>query len=458
MSNVFDIIKQHTVIVDGGSGVLVQPMTDEYSYILTAKHNLLNDYNNDQSGVKELSQIDLMTFGDEKLTAIYVYDHQYLDIAVIKIDFRQGIEVYPYQKIPRADDSVRLYGYPGIKRAAGQPASDQIENYHLVIHEPLNERISFRNHDMAPVEDVKGFSGGGLFHVDEDLDKAFLVGIENAMDSTRALHERVKGIPISAFSDLLADNGLAPLKPLHLTNFKQLCEHVFPVNYYEHLADFQRKDIDRVVGLIKRDSECVAKLIESTPLDILTRYRSQLEVTKRDKSELENEALWCALLELVVLTSITKRIKSDEIDISTLFDGLFEECRVIYIDSDKHWKTCYEEILTSSTSHLNSNGKIILIMGSEPMVGGIIPAEDIGEYVENISSAYAQDAIDNARRFSEKKFPIIHWVSLHDQCIFSQRDDFKQYNSILQDDEDNNRLLLKKKYQPYLLPQGGDDD
>jgi len=353
MSNVFEIIKQHTVIVDGGSGVLVQPMTDEYSYILTAKHNLLIDYKDDKLGIKDLSQIEIMTFCDEKLTAIDIYAHQNLDIAVIKIDFRQGVGIYPYQKPLRSGESVWLYGYPGIKRSQDSPISYQIESYHLTIHEPLQEKISFRNSDMGPIDDIKGFSGGGLFHVDEGLDKAFLVGIENAMDSTRALHERVKGIPTPAFSGLLAENGLARLKPLHLTDFNQLCEQVFPINYYEHLADFQKKDFDHVVGLIKRDSKNVAELIDCTPLEILTKYRSQLEVTKRDKSELENEALWCALLELVVLTSITKNIKCDEIDISTLFDGLFEECRVIYIDSDKDWKTCYEEILTSSTSYLN---------------------------------------------------------------------------------------------------------
>lgn len=47
----FDQCKQCSVMVDNGSGVFFQPMTEEYSYILTAKHNLYNDsvygnYNN----------------------------------------------------------------------------------------------------------------------------------------------------------------------------------------------------------------------------------------------------------------------------------------------------------------------------------------------------------------------------------------------------------------------------
>ena len=39
----FEKCRQTTVIVEDGSGVLFQPMTESYSYILTAKHNLYND-------------------------------------------------------------------------------------------------------------------------------------------------------------------------------------------------------------------------------------------------------------------------------------------------------------------------------------------------------------------------------------------------------------------------------
>lgn len=41
MTNISDSIKQQCVIVDEGSGVLIQAMTDEYSYVITAAHNLV---------------------------------------------------------------------------------------------------------------------------------------------------------------------------------------------------------------------------------------------------------------------------------------------------------------------------------------------------------------------------------------------------------------------------------
>ena len=49
--------KQNNVIVDRGTGVLFQPMTDEYFYILTAKHNLQNKVDNDNYVDKEDNSI-----------------------------------------------------------------------------------------------------------------------------------------------------------------------------------------------------------------------------------------------------------------------------------------------------------------------------------------------------------------------------------------------------------------
>ena len=39
----FERCRSFTVKVNGGSGVIFQPMTDDYSYILTAKHTLYSD-------------------------------------------------------------------------------------------------------------------------------------------------------------------------------------------------------------------------------------------------------------------------------------------------------------------------------------------------------------------------------------------------------------------------------
>lgn len=56
----FEQCKQCSVRLDGGSGVLFQPMTEKYTYILTAKHNLSND-----SEEKRIDDIKYILYGED---------------------------------------------------------------------------------------------------------------------------------------------------------------------------------------------------------------------------------------------------------------------------------------------------------------------------------------------------------------------------------------------------------
>ena len=124
------------------------------------------------------------------------------------------------------NEDVWLYGYPRTRRVG---EGYEIAIYKLIIHDPdtSEKKISFRNESMAPILDVIGYSGGGLFKINEAQDQAFLIGIENAMANITEQHEMLQGIPISAFSDLVEVNKLAPLKPLHLADFKHLHKNIF---------------------------------------------------------------------------------------------------------------------------------------------------------------------------------------------------------------------------------------
>ena len=440
---VFEVMNKHTVIIDHGSGVLVQPMTNEYSYILTAKHNVLNNYTNDQSGIKNLSQVEITTFSDDKLVALNIYVHSELDIAVIKIAFRQGIEIYPYQKSPNADDSVMLYGYPEVERSTSQPASDQIQSYRLIIHEPLKEKISFRNSDIAPYEDIKGFSGGGLFHVDQNLDKAFLVGIENAMDSTRALHERVKGVPIAEFFGLLAVNKLAPLKPIYLSNFKHLNKSIFNLN------DCVNQDhICHVKNFLSQICESNTKETNITPCDMLNKFKQYLKVYHRCDSELEEEQLWIAILELLVLADL---LDSPEEWNESYIRTLFQSFRFIFIHSNNGWKQHLQEILSTSTEGLNPDGKILLIIGGAlPKDSPIIPKKIINQSLKDITKGVTQETIANVRLKISGDTSIIHWGKLHDECILDREFDYKDFNLV--EHQENIRQMLSDDYRRYLKP------
>ena len=74
--------KKCSVLVDGGSGVLFQPMTEEYTYILTAKHNLY-----DGLVEKSISDVKYILYGENEAKDILgKYEHSTLDIAILKIE------------------------------------------------------------------------------------------------------------------------------------------------------------------------------------------------------------------------------------------------------------------------------------------------------------------------------------------------------------------------------------
>jgi len=456
MSNISDLIKEHTVVVDEGSGVLIQPMTGEYSYILTAKHNILVDYEDSESATKVLADITITTISGDNLQVNDIYRHQSLDIAVIRIDcYKTELKIYPYQGHLSSVDDIWLYGYPGRLRLKSPLVKEWIEKYDLVLHESSLSTVTFRNRESALYVEVKGFSGGGIFYVNEIKGQYFLAGIENKMSSHGEYVDRIVGIPIVAFDGLLKENNLAPLKPLHLAGFKYLSDQILPEKYYEHLADFEWNDFLHVINLLKTILKDQVENINISPLDILKNDIQNLKVNNQDIADLENKELWGALLELMILNSLKDNENYDDFELNTDINRLLKKYRIIYINSDKGWKANYEAIVTTKIENLDEDGKVIVIVGRGASLGveAFIPKESLLHVVDSISNANGKyNDIDNALYNNPIRYPVIDWLSLHHQCLFVVGKEFMSSRF-----RDDNIKLLKQKYQPYLDAQGHDN-
>ena len=268
------------------------------------------------------------------------------------------------------------------------------------------------------------------------------------MENSSEANERLKGIPIAAFKNIIEQYSLAPLKPLHLSSFKHLQDTIFPQRYYEHLADFKWQDFSHVLDILKRLVEDGVDDITLSPEKILKENQQALKVKNQHLSTLESETLWSAILELIVMKSIVDIDNLDDLGLASDVYYLFNDFRFVYIDTNKGWEAHYEEIITINTDTLNDDGKIILIIGGDRLADAIIDQDEIEEVIDNISNANPSEYIDNATRISEKKFPIIHWLSLHDKCIFQKRTSFSTWKSVRH--ATKNLDVLKTHYKPYL--------
>ncbi len=448
--NIIDTIKRHTVVVGKGSGVLVQAMTDEFSYIVTAKHNLQIDVGNSESELTQLENIEIKTFCGGVISANNIYPHPDEDAAIIEVDFIDDILIHPYLESSVLDDKLYLYGYPGTRRRRQVDVSDWIGSYRLTVNDYSDTYFTFRNADAAPVEDVRGFSGGGLFIIDEYRNKAWLAGIENAMENVQEAHERLKGIPIGIFNQCLQDFNKPEIRPLHLSCFTKLQDEVFSLDK-QGVMPFDVAKFDAVISFLKIEVSKSAGSVTHTPLEILKNNLEKFIVNGRNASELENKEFWVSLLELIALDILCKDLEVVSLEWESYFNEFFKEYRVIYIETEKDWKDYFQNILTTNTDGLSDKGKIILLVGKGPLPHYQFSQEIIDTCIENISNVDGQGGIDNALRI-QRHFPVIHLVSLHNHCIFSNVDIFSDINSISKQPE--NLSFLKQHYRPILCENG----
>jgi hypothetical protein len=207
--NFFEQCKQCSVMLDGGSGVLFQPMTEDYTYILTAKHNLYNE-----SEAKSINDMKYIRYRElESKNILEKYEHSTLDIAILKIEKIDFESPYKEFEQPNNRDIFKFYGYPKDRR----DKTEKIKYFDLKVGDKDGFEITASNQEYFPQSYIVGCSGGGVFK--QDGDNFYLVGIEHSMDaqSEDELKHNVslKYININAFDEIVAqfEDELEPLYP-----------------------------------------------------------------------------------------------------------------------------------------------------------------------------------------------------------------------------------------------------
>jgi hypothetical protein len=184
-------------IVNGGSGIVFQPMTEKYSYILTAKHTLYED----KEMKKSIKNHQLKVKGSN-IEFIKKYEHDILDIAILKIK-KLNIEDSPLPWIGELDkDKYSLFGHPKYNRSK----DNTLDNFKVTANKTQKDEsiIIFDEEDYSGQEIIEGVSGGGIFR---DLDsKIYLIAIEFEMNiekSNKRRDRRIKAVAIKAFDEIV---------------------------------------------------------------------------------------------------------------------------------------------------------------------------------------------------------------------------------------------------------------
>ena len=337
----YERCRKFTVKVSGGSGVIFQPMTDEYSYILTAKHNLYNDPNIMQK-VKETIEIEAcdITINFDQNDR---YEHETLDIAILKID-KIDIDT-PFKEFEKLtkDLNYEFYGYPDYKRQE----NGKIENYKVSFSKQDASLITCDNSNFSDIEEIKGASGGGLFR--EKDEKIYLVAIEyemNAKKKSKATHGRIDFISIEAFDDIIKANDLAPLLSSTLIDFR---------SYKDELLEYF--DIKAIQDLLDEEVENIL-LKDITPIKIIRNLENNLfyPSIRNYEAKINDKELWKGWLFYLALINIYLDGKED------INKFIQDNNNIYHLYIDNYTKTInsyISDILRDKDSYFNENSTIL---------------------------------------------------------------------------------------------------
>ncbi|MFZ1705321.1 MAG: hypothetical protein WAT79_13315 [Saprospiraceae bacterium] len=215
MATLGALYRYFTVVVNHGSGCLIQPKDQDYTYVLTVKHNLLKDESTGEF-VLNVSRT-YPDFRQKKYLKVLNYfehdEHDYMIIKVEKIVNPKNFKLYIDQY--KNDTKGVISGFPNYLR--GQNNGEYRISLNVEIE---HERTSGYERDLVlsdnpnsfesgAAENIIGLSGSGIFY--EKNDNLYLCGIFPKLNDSRGTHHKVVGFDLSGFHEITKKNNLTPI-------------------------------------------------------------------------------------------------------------------------------------------------------------------------------------------------------------------------------------------------------
>lgn len=424
MKELLDRVKKHIVIVEGGSGVLIQPNSNGFSYVLTAKHVL--------DKVKEIEDIKIKNIEEKTIQVLDILKHDSLDIAILKVDFQDNLEALIINRELEVKTEIDLYGYPVKERDHGSSCYDKLNKYSLKIHDYKKDEIIFNNESYADFGDIQGFSGGGLFYTKGNL--IFLIGVENGMSSSNNENNtNISGVPVGCFVDLIEINGWPKILPTYLRSLKYSENNIFLKLNLEEENNMEKFN-HFFKNLVEKNNIYMSGCFR--PYNIVKDFGAKLVSCRQDENILNETKLWIFMLEFISVLLCIENIDNniDQWDKKFIFN-IFNNYRFVFSNEVVGYRSILKKfILETDFSNLNEKSKIICFIDGDSPDDYKIPVDVTKKTLSNITSAVPKENIAFVKKNVYLKNDIIHWNKLNDICL-AKEDVFLEFCEILEGDK-----------------------
>jgi hypothetical protein len=434
-----DDITEYVACVNGGSGVIFQPVDEKYTYILTAKHvfddiatdaykgKVKVDYFQKASGnIESLPEFDLKE-GDN----YFPHTGEDIDIAIIKI----GKVNAPNNIILTSNYFVEnkdyfLVGYPEKRRDKAGLDMLRVDNNVNILQAKEFKRVEADIGKNQNWDELKGTSGGGIFKPSGDY--LLLAGIQSQVpDSDEALG-RIEFTPVKILDEIIESyNGsLEAIFPAYLKCFSFLKDEAF-------LLAVDMFDEGKIVFTRNYLKNKVSEVIQSgiTPIAIKSFFENRLLVNENENQALFERKIWLVWLEFLTILNVIKYKKFGEKELVEIFSCF----RLIYSDSAKEWTYLIrDELLYSDYRGLKPDSNVFVGSKTKPLGTLSIPRDKI----RNIVKVYDKNRFKtDAGIHPYTHFNFIHVTYLERVCIIEK---LEQYAAI--EDEETLLEALKNQY------------
>ncbi|MEZ7506058.1 ABC-three component system protein [Flavobacterium sp. Arc2] len=443
-----DDIKKYIVCINGGSGVIFQPMDIEYSYILTAKHvfedvdsepynnlvtiHFFNAITNTYEVVKPPFELEI---GEN----YFPHSEDGVDISIIKLPKIANVEkIIIKEDICIDNKDYCLSGYPSIRR------NSIIQSINLgwfradldvtILTEIANKR---READISKNQnhaELVGSSGGGIVKIQGDY--LVLAGIQSRVVSNEEFLGRIEFTPIGCFNEIIDEykDKLTPLLPPYLANFSFLKDKVFNID-----AGADDNDIIFTRNFLKHKANQIISS-DITPVGIKDFFKERLILNNEDLTILNDEIIYATWLEFLVIMNIAKSKVHCFLDL----EDLFNKVRLIYKNTNSKWQGSdfLKECMNCDLTDLQVNGTVLIntkeIPAKEKIEHYKIDKDSIIPSIGNLKKDYQNgnfgdvfidDAAGEAKEFVFDKYRFIHFEFLKKFLITGKSEEFKDFNN-----------------------------
>lgn len=422
-------LKLYSVKVGAGSGVLFQPMNKrEYTYILTAKHNLIGtrlsveDIRIEEQYIYASIEIfipkhyETQPFKIDLINNENYFPHEEADIAILKIEYIEGYEnifVNPSYKILR--DSL-ICGFP-IYNAGKVELEDKYTSYELRRHIGETGFLckAQLTSETKEQSEINGLSGGGLMKIEHNL--ISLIGIQSEVSSS-VPNGQIEFVPIKYFDDIINypknECKLSYLLPPYMGGFNYLINEIIKLEEAINPS---------LVNKIKSACNEQMKLIDLTPFSI---YKSPLnqKLLADFSSTYFSKKLWISWLEYLTVLSF---IENKEINLENV-EELFNRKRLVHSDTESSWLEIIPDILKNCLVDMEENATLIISTNLSPSTKRRFK----NDVILNICSgrrSLGQIHIDQAERIKSLK-EIIHIKAFENDCILESQEIYDEISEL----------------------------